>query len=288
MMILKTMLSVLALGLAAQAAEAQVSGGLRPGRDPIFEPGHPGAGGPGGRPGHGGGYRPTPITESVRMTIGRQYSGFTRLNLTQLLSVAVQGREIQELTVTMSAQGGWSHAILMENGQAVGQPVIVPNYTIDADFYVQNPSSRTLLELNLNGPVYISEITARVVDFGGGHGGGGWPGGGHGGPLEIREFVGQNFRGQDFLSLDSVLGLSQYHGMTISKVIVRGSSRAGRGTAELMINGFGQRSTVTLGTGLREHTLRVPGRSRVGIEINSLDLELNGSIFIESVTVELE
>lgn len=287
-MILKTMLSVLALGLAAQAAEAQVSGGLRPGRDPIFEPGHPGGGGP-FRPGHGGGYRPAPVTESVRMTIGRQYSGFTRLNLSQLLSVAVQGREVQDLTVTMSAQGGRSHAILMENGQAIGQPVIVPNYTIDADFTVQNPNSRTLLELNLNGPVYISEITARVLDVGGGHGGGGgWPGGGHGGPLELSEFVGQNFRGQDFLNLDAVLGLSQYQGMTISKVIIRGSSRAGRGTAELMINGFGQRSMVTLGTGLREHSLRVPGRSRIGIEINSLDLEMNGNIFIESVTVELE
>jgi hypothetical protein len=255
MMILKTMLSVLALGLAAQAAEAQVSGGLRPGRDPIFEPGHPGGGGP-FRPGHGGGYRPAPVTESVRMTIGRQYSGFTRLNLSQLLSVAVQGREVQDLTVTMSAQGGRSHAILMENGQAIGQPVIVPNYTIDADFTVQNPNSRTLLELNLNGPVYISEITARVLDVGGGHGGRrGWPGGGHGGPLELSEFVGQNFRGQDFLNLDAVLGLSQYQGMTISKVIIRGSSRAGRGTAELMINGFGQRSMVTLGTGLREHSL---------------------------------
>jgi hypothetical protein len=188
----------------------------------------------------------------------------------------------------MSAQGGRSHAILMENGHAVGQPVIVPNYTIDAYFTVENPSSRTLLELNLNGPVYISEITARVLDVGGGHGGGGWPGGGHGGPFELSEFVGQNFRGQDFLNLDAILGLSQYHGMTISKVIVRGSSRAGRGTAELMINGFGQRSTVTLGTGLREYSLRVPGRSRIGIEINSLDLELNGNIFIESVTVELE
>lgn len=283
MMILKTMLSVLALGLAAQAADAQVSGGLRPGRDPIFEP---------GRPGHGGGYRPTPITESVRMTIGRQYSGFTRLNLSQLLSAAVQGREVLDLTVTMSAQGGRSHAILMENGQAVGQPVIVPNYTIEAEFAVQNPNSRTLLELNLNGPVYISEITARVVDVGGGHGGGhgggGWPGGGHGGPFEIHEFVGQNFRGQDFLSLDSLMGLSQYQGMTISRVIIRGSSRRGHGTAELMINGFGQRSAVTLGTSLREYALHVPGRSRVGIEISSLDLELNGNIFIESVSVELE
>ncbi len=282
-MIVKTMLSVLALGLAAQAAEAQVSGGLRPGRDPIFEPGYPG---PGGNPGHGG-YRPAPRTESVRMTVGRQYSGFTRLNLSQLLSVAVQGREITDLTVTMSAQGGRSHAILMENGQAVGQPVIVPNYTIDADFRVQNPSSRTLLELNLNGPVYISEITARVEDFGGGHGGGGWPGGG-GGPVELREFVGQNFRGQDFLNLDALLGLSQYQGMSIAKVTVRGTSRAGRGTAELLINGFGQRSTVTLGTGLREHSLRLPGLSRIGYEVNSLDLELNGNIFIESVTVELE
>lgn len=290
MMILKTLLSVLAVGLAAQTAEAQVSGGLRPGRGPIFEPGQPGAGGgAGGRPGHGGGYRPAPETEFVRMTIGRQYSGFTRLNLSQLLSVAVQGREVQDLTVTMSAPGGRSHAILMENGQALGQPVIVPDYAIDADFRVRNPSSRTLLELNLSGPVYISEITARVVDIrGGGHGGGGWPGGGHGGPLEVREFVGQNFRGQDFLNLDSILGLSRYHGLTISKVVVRGSSRAGRGTAELLINGFGQRSTVTLGTGLREHSLRVPGRSRVGIEISSLDLELNGNIFIESVTVEFE
>lgn len=287
MTIVKTMVSILALGLAAQAAEAQVSGGLRPGRDPIFEPGQPGGGGwPGGGSGHGGGHWPSPRTESVRMTIGRQYSGFTRLNLNHLLSAAVQGREVQELTVTMSAQGGRSHAILMENGQAVGQPVIVPNYTIDADFHVQSPSSRTLLELNLNGPVYISEITARVVDVGGGHGGGG--GGWTGGPMELHEFVGQNFRGQDFLNLDSILGLSQYHGMTISKVIVRGTSRAGRGTAELMINGFGQRSAVTLGTGLREYAIRVPGRSRIGYEISSLDLELNGNIFIESVTVELE
>lgn len=282
--LLKMGLALVALSMAAQAASAQVSGGLLPGggwnpswpTNPGYEePGYPG-------------YRPPPSrTDSVRMTIGRQYQGFTQLNVSQLMSMAVQGREILSLSVRMSAPGGRSHAILLENGRPVGQPKIIPSYTIDADFTVEHPNSRNLLELNLNGPVYISEMTATVRDFGS-PGRPGRPGGGHYGPIELREFVGQAFYGGDYLNLDQLVGLHNYPGRSVKRVIIRGSSERGRGTAELLINGFGQRSTVTLGTSLREHSLRVRGMSRIGYEIQSLELDLQGNIFIESVTVELE
>lgn len=291
--LLKTCAALLAIGFAATVAEtanAQVSGGLLPGGPggwtPPSGPTRPGSG-PGYEDPSYPGYRPpSSRTDSVRMTIGRQYQGFTQLNVSQLMSMAVQGREILSLSVRMNAQGGRSHAILLENGRAVGQPVIVPSYMIDADFYVERPNSRNLLELNLNGPVYISEITATVRDFAGP----GRPpgGGGHYGPIELHEFVGQAFFNGDYLSLDQLVGLHGYQGRSVKEVIVRGSSRRGHGTAELLINGFGQRSTVTLGTSLREHRLRLNGFSRVGYEVQSLDLELNGNVFIESVTVVLE
>lgn len=281
---LKMGMALVALSVAAQAAHAQVSGGLVPGGgwNPSWPttPTHPGY----EQPSYPG-YRPPPArTDSVRMTIGRQYQGFTQLNVSQLMSMAVQGREILSLSVRMSAPGGRSHAILLENGRAVGQPVIIPSHTIDADFYVERPNSRNLLELSLNGPVYISEMTATVRDFGSpGH-----PGGVHYGPIELREFVGQAFYGGDHLNLDQLLGLQNYPGRSVKKVVIRGSSQRGRGTAELLINGFGQRSIVTLGTSMREHSLRVRGMSRIGYEIQTLELALLGNIFIESVTVELE
>ncbi len=288
--LLKSCLALIAVGFAAQAANAQVSGGLIPGGPggwtPPSGPSYPGPGYE--EPGYPGYRPPSSRTDTVRMTVGRQYQGFTQLNVSQLMSVAVQGREVLSLSVRMSAQGGRSHAILLENGRAVGQPVIVPAYAVDADFYVERPNSRNLLELNLNGPVYISEITATVRDVGGPVRPGRPGGGGHYGPIELREFVGQAFFNGDYLNIDQLVGLHNHYGRSVKKVVIRGSSRRGRGTAELVINGFGQRSTVTLGTSLREHTLRTNGLSRVGYEIQSLDLELGGNVFVESVTVELE
>lgn len=295
--LLKSCLALIAVGLAAQAANAQVSGGLIPGGPggwvPPSGPGYPGPSYPGPgyeEPGYPGYRPPSSRTDTVRMTIGRQYQGFTQLNVTQLMSMAVQGREVLSLSVRMNAQGGRSHAILLENGRAIGQPVIVPSYMIDADFYVERPNARNLLELNLNGPVYISEITATVRDVAGPGRPGrpGRPGGGHYGPIELREFVGQAFYNGDYLNIDQLVGLHNHYGRSVKKIVIRGSSQRGRGTAELLINGFGQRSTVTLGTSLREYTIRTNALSRVGYEVQSLDLELRGNVFIESVTVELE
>jgi hypothetical protein len=293
--ILKMGMAMIALSLAAQAANAHVSGGLLPNRNGngnwVNGGWHSGSGHH--EPLYPGYRAPEFLTDSVRMTVGRQFQGFTKLNVTQLMAIAVQGREILSLSVRMSAQGGRSQAILLENGRAVGQPVIVPAYAVDAEFYVERPNSRNLLELNLNGPIYLSEITATVRDFGrpGAPGGPvrpGRPGGGHYGPIELREFVGQAFYSGGEISLDQLMGLRNYTGKWVKQVVIRASSRRGRGTAELLINGFSQRFQVALGTSLSEYYLTLPSRSQLGYDIQSLDLAVQGNVFIESVTVELQ
>lgn len=253
--------------------------------------GGPGRGGPGrGGPGHGPVPPPPPPrpvpppprpmpppsagTETVRMTVGRQYQGTTRLNLTSLLQVAVQGREIVSLTVRMSAQGGRSQATLLENGRAVGVTQIVPAYSTDLNFYVQNPNSRNLLELNLNGPVYIGEVWATVRSFAG--------------PIQLDGYIGMNYLNGGFINLNQLVGLQNYYGRGVRQVIIRANARVGAAAVSLITNGYrNPGSRAGIGPYLQDIYVPMTGMSTIGSALQSLDIQLEGNVYVERVFVQL-
>ncbi|MBL7688717.1 MAG: collagen-like protein [Bdellovibrionaceae bacterium] len=272
-----TGLAVGVIALAAIAAEAQVIGELYPGG-----PRHPGAPGQPGRPGRPG-YpgRPGGMSEDVTMTVGRQYQGFTRLDISQLMAIATQGRSIESLTVTMWAPGGRSQATLLENGRPTGATQFVGGYASSYYFGVQFPGARSLLELQINGPVYIETVTARVI--GSGHQPPGWPQQ----PVVLTEWVNQTFRGGGYLDLYSVVDLYRHQGMRVTRVLMRGTSARGLGQAELQVNRVPQ-GQVTVGTWSQEYSFYPYGMARLGYEIQNLDFVFRGNITVESVTVELQ
>lgn len=272
-----TGLAVGVIVMAAFAAEAQVIGELYPGG-----PGHPGAPGYPGRPGRpvqpG---RPGGMSEDVTMTVGRQYQGFTRFDISQLMAIATQGRSIESLNVVMWAPGGRSQATLLENGRPTGPTQLIGAYTASYYFNVQFSGARSMLELQINGPVYIETVTARVN--GSGHQSPGWPQR----PVVLTEWVNQTFRGGGYLDLYSVVDLYRYQGMRVTRILMRGTSARGLGQAELQVNGMSQ-GQVNVGTWSQEYSFYPYGIARLGYEIQNLNILLRGNITVESVTVELQ
>lgn len=247
--------------LAAIAAEAQVIGDLYPGR-----PGYPG---PGGR------------SEDVTVTVGRQFQGFTRIDINQLMRMATQGRSVEAITVVMWAPFGQSQAALVENGRATGPTQIINGYRAAYYFGVQFPGVRSYLELQINGPIYIETVTARVAASAP------QPPGRPQRPVVLTQWVNQDFRGSGYLDLYSVVGLFRYQGMRVTRVLLRGTSARGHGQAELQVNGMPQ-GQVVLGTWSQEYSFYPYGLARLNYEIQRLDFAFRGNINVESVTVELQ
>ncbi len=272
--------TALAALIIAGTSQAQVIGDLSPGF-----PGQPGF--PGHFPPVGPSYG---MSEEIRVTIGRQYNGFNGLQIYQLMGHLIGGRQVEQVTLQMESPGGRGQAALLEDGRPSGGPQWVGSYRQDYTFFTTQPSHRSL-EVRLNGPFYVHEIRVLVNgQVGGRPGRPGRPGGpGHPqpGPVMLQEYVGQNFRGATMLDVDAMVNLHQYRGYRVHRVILRGSTAAGRGQAELKINGWTEGHPQTVGTYTSEYTFYPSRLMRVGQEIQDIDLNLRGNFFVESVLVEL-
>lgn len=137
------------------------------------------------------------------------------------------------------------------------------------------------LQLRVAGSVYIDRIVLNVRD------------GGYNPPrppdygfFDLQTQVGQNFRGTSYLDLFSRLNLYSYRGYRIESVTVYGSSARGFGSVEVRASGYSYGS-VTLPTFLDAQTIYLGGNQQIGYNLNSLDLQIQGNIWIERVVVRL-
>lgn len=266
----RLLIAVIAIGLAALSAEARVSAVIRPGTGPTMRPGAPGVGGSIGLG-----------TDQVTVYVGRQYQGFTRLDLDPILDFQVRGRVIETLSIRMQGPGGRSQAALMEDGRVSAPGQRLADYLTDHYFQVQYPRPDARLALNLNGPVYIESVTATVRDT--------W-----GNPppqsptILVSGWVQQSFRGGALLNVGSYVDLSGYQGMRVVRVTVRASSARGYGQADLVVNGRSQGTPQSIGTWTDDVGLEMLSLDRLGYEIHDLGISLRGEIAVESITVELE
>lgn len=97
-----------------------------------------------------------------------------------------------------------------------------------------------------------------------------------------------NYSGYQTLDLRSLLGLTQIHnGRDIEQVIVRASSRYGYGSMQLRTNFYPNSTIAYVGRYLQDHYLFVTGNRELGWGVNTLELQLQGDITVESITVKL-
>ncbi|GAB4414433.1 MAG: hypothetical protein OHK0056_21270 [Bacteriovoracaceae bacterium] len=106
--------------------------------------------------------------------------------------------------------------------------------------------------------------------------------------IRLVEYVNQEFRGETILPLRRMLDLDQqYRGYELKRVVVFGSSRAGFGQATLLINGRQEGLSETLAIGGDRNVLEVAPGQEIGRDIKTLELKLNGNIYIDQIVAIL-
>jgi len=106
----------------------------------------------------------------------------------------------------------------------------------------------------------------------------------------VRREVNQRYQGRSDLPLRQLLGLGpQYRGKEIRYVVLRAQTAAGRGQAAVEVNGRVLFPTQTVGTTLQDYYFQLPADlDEIGIEIQQLQLVLEGNFYVESVGVALK
>lgn len=106
----------------------------------------------------------------------------------------------------------------------------------------------------------------------------------------VYERLNRNYQGRTTLPLRQILNLvgPRYRGREITQVILRASTAAGHGTADLEVNGrVVDRQQV--GRRVQQYVFQLPRNGdEIGEEIQQLQLELQGNFYVEGVGVRLE
>ncbi len=105
---------------------------------------------------------------------------------------------------------------------------------------------------------------------------------------DFSQWVGQNYYGHSILPIREMLGLgAQYNGYHVESVTVRLSSQNG-GDATLIINGSRASGQRIIGSYVQDYSFFPDSyNDQLGYELNSLQIELDGNFYVESVSVRL-
>jgi hypothetical protein len=107
--------------------------------------------------------------------------------------------------------------------------------------------------------------------------------------VRLREQINRNFRGQNKLKVRQILGMNaSYRGMTLKKVIIVGSTAAGRGKATLMINGYEVDQTQVPTYEQRNVLLPNPNENIIGEEVRTVQIKLKGNFHVSKLIAVLE
>jgi hypothetical protein len=105
----------------------------------------------------------------------------------------------------------------------------------------------------------------------------------------VYQNVNQNYQGQNTLPLRQILNLGpEFRGRTVDYVILRASTAAGRGQAWVTVNDEAASEAQVVGQRVMEYRFRLdPNADEIGLEIQKLQIALQGNFFIEGVGVML-
>lgn len=106
--------------------------------------------------------------------------------------------------------------------------------------------------------------------------------------VRLTEQMNRTFRGQNTLHVKQLLHINaQHRGMTLEKIVLVGSTAAGRGKATLLVNGY-QVDTQQVGK-FEGRTVLFPNPNEniMGREVNTIQLKLNGRFHVSKLIAVL-
>lgn len=282
----------LGLGLAilGSASAQSDTRGMRGGHFGGSWSGHIG----GGDMGRGGWDNPRGSEDRFRVSeeVRQFFSGESTLKVKQLLSLGQhRGMELKKVILVAETRAGRGTAELVINGHSETFPERVGTQIENVDL---KPRSSGLiigrdintLQIHLKGQFYVERVIAVLEEpyVRPGPGPGPIPG------QVARKYISQSFRGFETLPLRALMDLDRdYRGMNIAKVVVTGESIYGHSQARLMVNGSQVGHTETFSRYRRDLEFILPNSSdTLGDEIRTLQLDLTGEIYIESIEVHFE
>lgn len=227
------------------------------------------------------------VNEEVRQF----FSGTQIIHVKQLLNLAqYRGMTLKKVVLVGETRNGGGTAELLINGQSQGAPTRVGT-TIENNPLLPRQQNLTIgrdintLQIRLNGQFYVEKVIA-VLDESIRPG----PGPRPGAELVARKYISQSFRGFETLQLRQMMDLDRnFRGMKIARVIVRGESIYGQAQARLMINSRQVGQTQTFARFRTDLSFSLPNSSdTLGMEIQSLQLDLSGDIYVEEIEVHFE
>lgn len=107
------------------------------------------------------------------------------------------------------------------------------------------------------------------------------------GGYDLSARVNRLFQGFNTLEIGQLVNLYQYRGYRVQSVTILGSSMQGRGQVSVRANGFAQGAEQILPIYNANLTFFVFNPSQIGIDLNSLTLQMQGNITIDQVVVRV-
>lgn len=253
--------------------------------------------GGGGRPGdHIGFPEPTlpGYDTTVELQVNRYFQEREQLDLLADYYIVSQlrGKLIKDITIFAATERGMGEAQLLLNGQQLERGQIVAQrvnaYTFRVDPFA-NEVERSLRSavLNLRGKFYIEKVVFNLLERDNRHDPFPMP------PIPttqiIRQQMNERILGEGGLDLFRIFNLSATsRGQTIKSVTVSGRSVRGIGLSELLVNGQSTGVRQQIKEGPNSVTFNLGFGSRVGENLQALQIHLMGLMVIEEISMEVE
>lgn len=252
--------------------------------------------------------------DEIRVPLYQRKTGYSTLHVRQILGLdeRYRGRRVEEILLTAASDHGRAQAQLVINGRRVGMPEVIDRYSREISLRpeygmdVIGQDVRTI-EIELRGNVDISGLGVRLDrGYGGGYPSYPYPSpypnpdtqpyprprpGHPPRPVEqnvVTRRVNQHYQGGAVLRLRDLLNLGpEFNGREVESISLLTTAAHGAGTAELLIDGVSQDRALVRNQ-LETVVLR-PSRydDRLGTDIQSVQVRLDGRFYVDSVTVQL-
>ncbi|MCC7440225.1 MAG: hypothetical protein IT285_01245 [Bdellovibrionales bacterium] len=238
-----------------------------------------------------------PQQDYLEQPLNQYLVGSNTLDVLQLLNLnwSSQGRRVEYVVLRARSDAGAAQAQLVANFTQTGLSQNISTWT-QALTFLPPTGADTLgstlrdLAIQTRGRVTVEAIGVKLAPaWNPGPG----PGPGPGHEERVTREIQARYQGQNTLQLRELIGLGpQFNGRRLRAILVQGSTAAGNGRLQLLINQqpVGWEETVEQWSNETRIDLNQvhAGQAVLGQDIRSLQLNLRGNFFIERITAVLE
>lgn len=216
--------------------------------------------------------------------IGQRYQGDNVLQVRQLLGLngrEFDGRRVEYIALRASTAAGRGQAWLMINDTNVGYSQVVGQRPSDYFFYPD--SNRNVLgqdirgiQIGMRGNFDVESIAVKLS-----------PGYGNGRDyIEVQ--VNQRYQGRNALPLRQMLGIGgRFRGSEVEYIVMTASTDAGRGDAQLLVDGYTTGYSQNVGTYMQDYFFYLDSyRNRIDQDFSRLEMALQGRFNVAKIGIK--